>query len=1615
MSTVEGEPCAISSIHDGTPQLVASAYYLDVLVADAPCRALLDTGASVSLMTEDLLHRIPNWNQRLRPPTVERLTGVDGGDLLVVGEVNISLKLGSFWSVPQRILVTHDFVANSELILGLDFVHLNKGIIDSINQRIVFAGRRRSISVPLHVEYQTCITYDVVCSAETVIAPRSRCLVPALVLNAPSEITGCMEPCYAEDSPLLFARSINTVQHGKSFVECTNFTHRAVVLEAGQKLSTLEPLEESALCSVVKATEADSPVGSSASDPSVASLFDLDSTILSEQEKTRVMEFLGRYKHVIGTSEYDMGCTETVRHKIDVNGAPPIKQRYRRLAPPIRKEVADEIEILLHKDIIEPSQSAWAAPLVPIRKKNGRLRICVDYRALNAVTKKDSFPLPYISDAVSQFNNNKYFSTLDLLAGYHQIAMDESSKEMTAFSTGDGLYQYTRMPFGITNGPASFSRLMSIVLSGLPIDVAQAYLDDILVAGSDFDDHLNNLASVFDRLAKHGLKLSADKCELFRTEVKYLGFLVSAEGLKPSPENLQAIIDFPKPLTIRKLKSFNGLVNFYKKFIPNSAEMMKPLYKATTGKKLNWTEDCEIAFKAAKHALVTAPVLAHPDFSDSAVFYVTCDASNTGVGAVLSQKVDGQDRPIAYAGTSLNAAQTRYSVTDKELVAIRFGVNHFKPFLYGRRFIIRTDHQPLIYLNHMKRVDDRLFRTFEDLNIGHYELEYLPGKSNTVADILSRVSYPWCMVDDSDSRFIPDDYFARQSYETLPVPGGANSLFEALSICVYGYDSAAAHFRQISVEAWIADPLRYGRRNDAITRKRMSACLSPTVFPPFELLQVFADITAHDVMVHFVDGPVFQVVGNYPDEEFKGRLHLRCSGGIHFDAMKETPSDTPTTPPLTEVVQNPCCLVQVYQPDYNIPESARLTEVLCRPKWFDEPLTLDSAPQVISPHEARLMALHPVQNDLVPRQVEDLVIGSSPAAIRFHQQQDDALVAVSNALRDDSMHQLPRSFRRFDGLLLNEHGVVCSRHPITEHCVPVAPELQLRSVANSLHEILNHGGRDKMRKVMSNYYWHPKLRAVISRTVQECPVCQVHKGSGGHGYPVHRRNPEQPYDLYSVDLMDLPRSRSGFKCLLVGVDAHSKFAHAVPLRNKTSNTVARALESHILASVPRTPKIILSDSGPEFRGAAFRNLLQTYNIEHQRSIPYAPHSNGGVERMNRTIKSKLSTACSDDTAKWDQVIFQIVAQYNRTPHSETGKAPCEFFTNYAELIIPKKPELWKPAKANFRPFQIGDLVLKKREYQKPGEADKLACKFLGPLRVIKVYAGDTMYQLRWLDGRKSTITAHFSQIKKYYGPCPDPIVPVPVNLPDTSESAAIPETATLQPSPIEQLASLPWSEIVHETAAEEFSQVNCADSAVLSREQNSVLPSNLNDSIGDWNIDDSQDVELEPLAHGASTPPADRPVDAPVVPPIEIMPEIVPEASLESADNLTLEPEQSSLDRSSADPRDVLALPVSPESSTLESLPSPVPTYRYHTRSRGPVVPATSTESNPCPYSLRSRKPKDSDQSSSVLRDDSIDDVGDEEIMCYLLGDISSRSSLSPDFVAQSVQRNLLDSSQEDV
>ena len=388
----------------------------------------------------------------------------------------------------------------------------------------------------------------------------------------------------------------------------------------------------------------------------------------------------------------------------------------------------------------------WAAPIVPVVKTDGSVRLCGDYKVtVNQVAKLDKYPIPRIDDLFSSLEGGKTFSKLDLAHAYQQIPLDNDSNKFTTINTAKGLYQYNRLPFGISSAPSIFQRVMERILQG--ISGVSVYIDDILVTGKTEQDHLRNLEKVLRCLNQAGLRLKRAKCAFMLSSVEYLGHRISAEGIQPTQEKVRAIAEAPAPNNVSQLRSFLGVVNYYAKFLPNLSTALAALYRLLQKKaKWTWDADQKEAFSEAKTRLTSSCVLVHYDAEKELV--LSCDASPYGLGAVLSHRLeDGTEKPVAFASRSLAPAEKNYAQLDKEALAIIFGVKKFNHYLLGRPFTILSDHKPLQHLFSEKKAipvlaSARIKRWALILSAYDYRVQYKPGVQHGNADGLSRLPLP---------------------------------------------------------------------------------------------------------------------------------------------------------------------------------------------------------------------------------------------------------------------------------------------------------------------------------------------------------------------------------------------------------------------------------------------------------------------------------------------------------------------------------------------------------------------------------------------------------------------------------------------------------------------------------------------------------------------------------------------------------------------------------------------------------------------------------------------------------------------------------------------------------
>jgi hypothetical protein len=453
--------------------------------------------------------------------------------------------------------------------------------------------------------------------------------------------------------------------------------------------------------------------------------------------------------------DLDLGHTKLNQHYIRLTSDVPFKEAPRRVPPAMVEEVRQHLKEMLDLGVIRKSESAYSSGVVLVRKKDGRIRFCIDLRRLNNLTVKDAYALPRIDETLDTLSGAQWFSKLDLRSGYWQVELAEEDKHKTAFSVGNlGFYECNRMPMGLSNAPATFQRLMETCMGDAHLTACLLFFDDILVYSKTLETHFERLDLVLGKLEQAGLKIRLDKTELLQRSVKFLGHVVSGEGVQTDPDKIRCVQEWPVPKTVKEVQSFLGFAGFYRRFVPNFASIARPLHSITAGasgskkgKKgraskptFTWGEEQQNAFDKLKALLVSAPVLAYAD--PQKPFILHTDASTEGLGAVLLQEHNGLERVVAYASRGLNNAERHYPAHKLEFLALKWAVtDKFHDYLYGNSFVVKTDNNPLTYVLTTAKLDAAGHRWIAQLANYNFSLEYKSGKTNKDADALSRI--PW--------------------------------------------------------------------------------------------------------------------------------------------------------------------------------------------------------------------------------------------------------------------------------------------------------------------------------------------------------------------------------------------------------------------------------------------------------------------------------------------------------------------------------------------------------------------------------------------------------------------------------------------------------------------------------------------------------------------------------------------------------------------------------------------------------------------------------------------------------------------------------------------------------
>ena len=686
---------------------------------------IVDTGASISLISRDEWESLRSDDEPLLPSDIVA-EAANNSPIGILGKVNMLLEVNDMQRSNHEFYVASEMI--SEVILGLDWLMNHQVIIDTSKMLLKFPD---SHCQPLTVHDSSLKNPAVVELSDDVEIPGRHEIIQTARIRNPMINESVLEPNFdLAEKGVLVASVLVRPKEQKVPIQIVNPGADTVKLYKGTNVGYLQQID----------VELNDPVlQSHGINQENSNKVPVSLDHLKPAEKEQMSNILRQYQGLFANDLSHLGLTSQAEHRIETGNATPIKQLPRRLPHALRPVVEEQVKEMLQYEVIEPSNSPWASPIVLVKKKDGTWRFCIDFRKLNEVTCKDAYPLPQVNDLIDTLSGHKYFTTLDLASGYWQVPVEKSSQEKTAFVIpGGDIYHFKRMPFGLANAVPTFQRLMSNVLQGLLRNKCLVYLDDVLIVGHSFEEHLSNLKEVLDAIKNAGLKLKPEKCHFGQTNVRFLGFQITNEGLSPDPEKVQAIKEYPAPNDLTELRRFLGMASYYRRFISGFSDIAHPLnHLLQKNVTFCWDRKCQTAFESIKEQLISSPILGFPDRDRD--YSVYTDASDVGVGAVLTQTDDsGTERVISFASKAFSGAEKNWTTTEKEAFAVVWALQHFHPYVYGRKVRVITDHKALTWLKGIKHPNGKLARWIIKLQEYEYTVEHRSGSLMKHVDALSR-------------------------------------------------------------------------------------------------------------------------------------------------------------------------------------------------------------------------------------------------------------------------------------------------------------------------------------------------------------------------------------------------------------------------------------------------------------------------------------------------------------------------------------------------------------------------------------------------------------------------------------------------------------------------------------------------------------------------------------------------------------------------------------------------------------------------------------------------------------------------------------------------------------
>ena len=1047
----------------------------------------------------------------------------------------------------------------------------------------------------------------------------------------------------------------------------------------------------------------------------------------------------------------DIGRCTIAKHTIDVEPeAVTHREGARRMSPEKAERANQEVRSLLALGKIQPSLSPCASGIVMVKKKSGELRFCCDFRPLNEVTIKDAYPLPRIDESLARLSNAKIYTSIDLAWAFWQIPLRKADRHKTAFACELGLFEWRRMPFGLCNASAVFQRAIARALQKIvnrKSSMVMAYIDDIVIATETVEDHMARLREVFECLREAGFKMRVAKCDFMKPEIKYLGRVVSAEGVKPDPKAVAKLRDWDIPRNKTEMQSFLGFANYYREFIPWHAKLVAPLH-AVTGLNATfaWGPDQQKAFNEIKKALIEATALAQPDSEEE--FVLDTDASAVAISGILHlwQGAPGERRlrPIIYGRKKLTTTQAKYGAPKLEMFAAYYFNLKYHSYLCPRKFTLRVDNQALSWLKTYSTDQAFIGRWIMTLDRYHFRVEHRPRTQHRNADGLSKRTNDYRCREQQLAQLPATgerwNFLSAEEFDNLPVA----PWFDLQGRIIPNHPDLPLHLQNLEPKA-PDQALRVLRRvQRANKRERQAKALAASLPPKLPLVLQKHEDFYPDYPEDWID------VTTEASEDYLLPTHA-----------VNVPSRT-----IYSVAGTSNAMLQ------NSPGGVR--ESIMALKDIDTEL-----------HE-HTHTVHGIK-DLVLAQNRDVHVLALKKLVQCE--------SLDNDVFPENVREFARNYfrQKKDLLFINKNDVLCVQYSPTQrplHERPfmiIMPQLYQHEILFRAHDAMGHQGISKVvARIQERHTW-PGIRRSVGRYVGQCLTCQQVRDKPGD-VQFQQKNIQSGYfnELVQYDHLKICPSDNNNTGILVIIDHFSEFAEAVPCSHHDYDavTTSRLLLQKWFAR-HGTPTRMQSDNAPNLTAEVSNEFLKAAHVTKVTSTAGHPRTQGLVERQNRTVLTLLRVFCSRRMRDWDQCLDEVIGAYNSTRHDTTGFSPYmltrgvektipltilypefaakSFDTHeaYVDHVLARQQEIHDLVRRNTHQAQVRqklkyDRAIRARAYQ-PGELVWVFCRYVpqkgspklmrawrGPHKVVQVFQEGRVYVLD--TGQK----VHFERLKPHH-------------------------------------------------------------------------------------------------------------------------------------------------------------------------------------------------------------------------------------------------------------------------